>query len=236
MNSKEEHFSKVAILLFAQSEEKESATKPLVCNKEQTLLFWRKMNELVLKNIKKTGIPYFVSNENDQVGVVFGERLLNSINKIINLGFDKVVIVGNDCPELKCNHLIEAITQLQKNNFVIGGNFKGGTYLIGITKAVFNAEDFVTVNWQTKTVFNELKVLFKESSLAYLPLLNDCNVAADLRKIILRLSFSDTIIRFITLLLQVRSQISTIENSIILNPITSLNLNKGSPSFRVISL
>lgn len=236
MISKEEHFSKVAILLFAQSEEKESTSKPLVCNKEQTLLFWRKMNERVLKTIKKSEIPYFISDERDQVGVTFGERLSNSITKIINLGFDKVIIVGNDCVELKSNHLIEAVTQLKKNNFVIGGNFKGGTYLIGITKTVFNAEDFVAVNWQTKTVFNELNVLFKESSLAYLPLLNDCNVAADLSKIILRLSFSDAIIRFITLLLQVRSQISTIENSIILNPITSLNLNKGSPSFRLISL
>ena len=108
--------------------------------------------------------------------------------------------------------------------------------MIGITKTVFNSEDFVAVNWQTKTVFNELKVLFKESTLAYLPFLNDCNVAADLSKIILRLSFSDAIIRFITLLLQVRSQISTIVNSIILNPITSINLNKGSPSFRVITL
>lgn len=226
---KEEHFSKVAILLFAQSEEKESISKPLVCKKEQTLLFWKKMNERVLKTIKKSGIPYFVSDERDQVGVTFGERLSNSITKIISLGFDKVIIVGNDCAELKCNHLIEAVTQLKKNKFVIGGNLKGGAYLIGITKAFFNTKDFVEVNWQTKTVFNELKVLFKESSIAYLPLLNDCNVAADLSKIILRLSFSDAIIRFITILLQVKSRLSTIENNTILNPITSLNLNKGSP-------
>ena len=99
---------------FCAKRRKESTSKPIVCKKEQTLLFWRKMNERVLKTIKKSEIPYFISDERDQVGVTFGERLSNSITKIINLGFDKVIIVGNDCAELKSNHLIEAVIQLKK--------------------------------------------------------------------------------------------------------------------------
>ena len=222
--------SKTAILLFAQSEDRESVSKPIAFQKSKNVLIWKKMNERVLKTIQKTKLQYLHSNETNQLGASFGEKLTNAILQLFNKGFEKVIVIGNDCPELKSHHLIEAATQLQKNDYVLGANYSGGTYLIGVTKSVLNTESFLAIKWQTATVFNELKILSQKNTLAVLPSFNDCNTAYDFKKIVPNLSFLDSLLHLILSLFRNNAPINRYEIPFVTAVNSSLNFNKGSPN------
>ncbi len=221
--------SSTALLLFAQSKNAQSMSKPIACQKKQTVLLWEKMNERVLRTISKTKLPYFVSDESIQVGMTFGDKLTHAIEEIFQEGFEKVIVVGNDCLVLQTTHLIEAANHLQTNDFVLGGDYNGGAYLIGVTKSSFNASAFKAISWQTCSVFKELKHLFCLNNTVQLPILNDCNDATDFKKAVHTLSNLDGIKPFLLSIFENESIPNQYETSLDSHAFCDLNLNKGSP-------
>lgn len=220
-----------AILLFAKSEKTESASKPIVSYKKQNDLLWKKMSENVLRTVQKTKLPYFISDENSQLGNTFGEKITHAINTVFAKGFQKVIVIGNDCPELKPYHLLEANNQLQTRELVIGADYHGGAYLIGVSKSGFNAREFSSIAWQTSSVFETLQDVFSKQEIALLPCLNDCNNTFDFKKAVQNLSFSDSFRNEILSLLQHKLTINHKENSFVSYENCTLNFNKGSPFF-----
>lgn len=218
-----------AILLFAQAENIESDLKPITCLKKQNVLLWKKMNERVLKTIQRTNLPYFISDENSQIGNSFGEKITHSIQEVFNKGYHKVIVIGNDCIELQVQHLLDASHKLKTNNVVLGADFNGGAYLIGVSKSSFTIDKFATIAWQTRLVFNELKQLFGEIKTAFLPNLNDCNSTSDFKKAVHKLSFSDSLKNLILSLLQNKTGVNNYETSFVSYEFNALNFNKGSP-------
>ncbi len=220
-----------AILLFAKSEKTESASKQIVSYKKQNDLLWKKMNENVLRTVQKTKLPYFISDENSQVGNTFGEKITHAINTVFAKGFQKVIVIGNDCLELKSHHLLKANNQLQSHELVIGADCHGGAYLIGVSKSGFNAEDFSAIPWQTSSVFETLQTVFSKQAIALLPCLNACNNTFDFKKAVQNLSFSDSFRNEILSFLQHKLTINHQEISFVSYENCTLNFNKGSPVF-----
>lgn len=229
MISSKDYSTTTAILLFARSENIESMSKPIACKKNKNQLLWKKMNEKVLKTIQKTNLPYFISDETTQLGATFGKKIIHSIQEILAQGYDKVIIIGNDCLELQSQHLLDASDKLQKNDFVLGADFNGGAYLIAISKSRFNPTEFESIAWQTRFVFNELKQLFGEIKTAFMPSLNDCNSAFDFKKAVHKLSFSDSFKNVILSLLQNITVVPDYETSFLSYEFDFLDFNKGSP-------
>jgi len=218
-----------AILLFAQSGKTESALKPLAFCSKQNVLLWEKMNGLVLKTIKKTKLPYFISNENNQVGSTFGEKITHAIKTIFAKGFEKVIVVGNDCIELKAQHLLLAQLDLQINDLVIGSDYSGGAYLIGVTKSKFKADSFENIPWQTKSVFTALQSLYETQAIAFLPSLFDCNDTCDFRKAAHKLSFSAAFRKVLLSFLPTKKVSNRFITLFVSYFYHALNFNKGSP-------
>jgi uncharacterized protein len=223
------HSTTTAILLFARSENSESVLKPIACQKKQNLLLWKKMNEGVLKTIQKTNLPYFISDETTQVGTSFGKKITHSIEAVFAQGFDKVIVVGNDCLELQSKHLLEASDKLKTNNLVLGADYHGGTYLIGISKSVFEADKFEAISWQTTNVYIELQMLFSQKDVHCLPFLTDCNSSSDFNKAIYKLSFSNPLRNLIFSLLQYERAFNQFNFFLVSYGFSTLNFNKGSP-------
>ena len=229
MNFIKDFSATTAILLFIQSEKTESALKPIASCSTQNILLWKRINDMVLKTIQKTKLPYFISNENNQVGGNFGEKITHSIQAIFAKGFEKVIVIGNDCIALKAQDLLYSAKQLEHSNCVLGANFNGGVYLIGVTKSEFNADQFETILWQTKSVFTALQTLYQKQSVAYLPSLDDCNSASDFKKAIHQLPFFSRFKKILLSFLFVSKQQNKFEADFITHYFYSLNLNKGSP-------
>lgn len=220
--------STTAILLFAQSNTVESALKAVVSRKKQNDALWSKMNQRALQTVHKTNLPYFISNENSQQGNTFGEKLSHAIETVFDQGFDKVIVIGNDSPGLTKHHLLRAKGALEDNDWVFGPDYNGGTYLIGVSKAVFDKEKFININWQTSKVFTELKALSSGNSLL-LSHLSDFNSLDDLRKLLQDFSFYSTFTNGLLAMLFYQYPLPRILKKRYTFEIVGFNFNKGSP-------
>ena len=105
-----------AILVFARSSNEELRYKPFAI---KTTLF-DALTERTLQTVKKSRIPFYHLTENQQIGNSFGERFTNAVEAIFAKGYDKIITVGNDSPNLSKVHLEKALLKLERNESVIG--------------------------------------------------------------------------------------------------------------------
>lgn len=154
---------------------------------------------------KKSKLPFFHFHEGKQVGNTFGERIANAYQELFNQGFDAVIAIGNDTPGQECIDWDHAVSQLNAGNCVLGPSQRGGAYLIGVTKEVFQQGSFAQLSWQTNQLFATLEVYCRKSSSepTILPCLLDANSAADLDTIISDQKLDATFRKWIASLLAV---------------------------------
>lgn len=229
MNSKINFSTSTAILLFAQSEQTEVLSKNVSSSSKKNLLLWKKMNQKAVQTVKTTQLPYFISNETTQVGADFGTKLTHAIQSVFEKGFGKVIVIGNDSLALSASMLLKAEKQLQNQEVVLGADFHGGAYLIGVSKTSFNGQDFQSVNWQSHSVFSELKIIFSSQNIAFLPKLHDCNDRNSFEQSLNMLWHSSRIRAFLMALLQERLSVPVLVFLSQLDTFTQEFNNKGSP-------
>lgn len=66
-----------------------------------------------------------------QTGEDLGHRLRDSFTRRFGDGYDRVVIIGSDCPTLGPHHIVEAFDRLADDAVVLGPAADGGYWLIG---------------------------------------------------------------------------------------------------------
>jgi len=123
-----------------------------------------------------------------QEGSDLGERMKNVFLRCFSEGFESVVIIGSDIPDLPGEIPEEALNALEKHDISIGPAGDGGYYLIGFTKETFTPAVFESIAWGTGTVFDEsLKILNKEKrEVSLLREWNDIDTPEDLQDLIER--------------------------------------------------
>ena len=172
------------ILLFTRDAAEEASKKLLHSefSKHQNRLAFQYLISHTFKEAEKSGIPVYVCLPENQQGNTFGEKLSLAFQELYHKGFDNVIAVGNDCPELNSELLKDASRNLEKYGTVLGPAKDGGTYLIGINEKFFCREKFANIEWQTSSVFNQLLQLFKtdKSHVEILPELQDIDDESDL--------------------------------------------------------
>lgn len=112
-----------------------------------------------------------------QQGSSFGERFENAIEALARLGYDNIVIVGRDCPDLESADILRAFSLLENYRLVLGPDHRGGCYLIA-----FHASDraiLKNVRWQEGTDSVELQQRFGPESTALLPVKYDLDTLRD---------------------------------------------------------
>jgi glycosyltransferase A (GT-A) superfamily protein (DUF2064 family) len=228
MNKVHEFSTRIAILLFAQSDKLESAIKPIATNKRQNDLLWSKMNQKVLGTIHKTNLPYFISDETTQIGTTFGEKLSTAVQAVFDQGFENIIIVGNDTPGLTAQLIHDTDFSLGQNDLVLGPDYNGGAYLIGLSKGVFNKKMFANLSWKTSKVFQQLKA-FSEDQVVILKPLSDFNTISDFNTVSIGLSYLSTIKGLLLSLLFYHLFLNRFIDTVYTYNILGFNFNKGSP-------
>jgi hypothetical protein len=153
-----------AIFVFTRTPEAE------VCHKNFIEGASAKSNKKIVRTLiqqtvctaSKTLLPVFTIDETQQIGETFGERFSNSFQKLFDQGFEKVIAIGNDCPDLTVETLNKTIDELQQKQVVVGPSKDEGMYLIGLSKEGFLAENFSKLPWQRKGLLTK----FIEQTLA----------------------------------------------------------------------
>ncbi|CAL2103987.1 conserved protein of unknown function [Tenacibaculum sp. 190130A14a] len=145
-----------AIMLFAFSSEKEANRKVF----EESEQLFQQLNRKTLLKAQKTNVDVVVITEEHQIGATFGERFANAIQSVFNKGYEQIITLGNDSPNLKTSHLLKALHSLQNDEAALGPSFDGGTYLIALKRTDFVFDSFKNISWNTFKVFSELKSYF----------------------------------------------------------------------------
>ena len=220
--------SKTAVLLFACSPEEESRRKNLW--KANSLVKDLSLN--TVRQIEKSGLEYFHFTEKEQIGQDFGQKFVHAIEKVFDKGFEFIITLGIDTPLLSARHIIQAAQHAGQGEFTIGPSTDGGFYLMGLSRAQFNPDEFRRLPWQTNKVRMALLHLLKAKGhkVWLLPVLMDLDSKEDIQNFVDRHFYIPiSIKKYLDLIfLRVRPAIVRNQQKFFSN-FTFLHYNKGSP-------
>lgn len=217
-----------AILVFAHSAQTELTNKAIPKGE----VLFEGLTQETLRKVEKTGLPYFHFTETEQQGKSFGERFTNAIQAVFENGFDNIITIGNDTPQLKTAHLVKAHHALQEGKTVLGPSLDGGFYLMGIHKNNFDKETFNRLPWQRFSLFQRISSLLDQtdSILHQLPVLSDIDTFTDvIRLAAFRKSISIALLQLLALSVQLRATFQCFVLSLFQFIFLRQPSNKGSP-------
>ena len=93
----------------------------------------------------------------NQFGRSFGERLANAVESTFALGYEQVVVIGNDCPDITPNDILASFRSLDEGASASAApTHDGGAFLIGLRQDRYHRESFLDLPWQTSHLFQNL--------------------------------------------------------------------------------
>ncbi len=102
-------------------------------------------------HIIKDFIPSYIKTF-EQKGDTLGDRMKYAINKVLEKGYDKVVLTGCDIPQIQRGDVNKAFDNLDNSDVVIGPTLDGGYYLVGMKKSI-------DIIFDTEISWGEMSVL-----------------------------------------------------------------------------
>lgn len=115
-----------------------------------------------------------------QEGEDLGERMKNAFQHGFDQGYDNIVLIGSDLPNITKKVIDSGFKALDKNDAVFGPAQDGGYYLIGLSK--MNTTIFENKPWSQSTLLDvtlqELSV--QKASVSLLESQNDIDTFEDL--------------------------------------------------------
>jgi rSAM/selenodomain-associated transferase 1 len=123
------------------------------------------------------GFEKFLQRGND-----LGARMAGAISGGFKAGYERVVIIGSDCPDVIPKHIQSAFSDLKTHDAVIGPATDGGYYLLGLNE--FQEDLFRKKEWSESSVFDQTMAVFKDRDLSVCRLeeLNDIDTIEDLKR------------------------------------------------------
>lgn len=218
---------KTALLIFARTASEESKHKTFNASK----LFFEYQNRKLIELAKTSGLPYFWIDETQQIGDNFQERFLNAIQSSLNKGFDQIISIGNDSPELNLSHINKALESLKHNDMCFGPTLDGGFYLWGVKKDNFEKKRCLQFSWKTRHLLSEVLDDFKTHSISVecIDILSDLDQREDALLLLKNSKLPSFLLKILNLIL-IQNQMNFIDSEIIQSkPCFRLYYNKGSP-------
>ncbi len=170
---------RTAILYFAYRPDVEAVRKPIFSDHgtQVNAHFYHCLQEELFGQLTPLGLPVIHIDDQKQRGEGFGERFCNAIEDVLNRGYDKLIVIGNDVPELKTASYQEVIEALDKGGSCIVPTESGGTGLIGIQAEDYDRGQWMNVSWQTGGVYKQLSKSIKDCTI--LGLVHELNSLSD---------------------------------------------------------
>tara|TARA_R110002012_G_scaffold299067_1_gene497869 strand:- start:71047 stop:71736 length:690 start_codon:yes stop_codon:yes gene_type:complete len=193
----------IALIFFSRNKAEEAKQKSWFKEQSKNQMLAEMLITRASTAIQSSGIPVYHFNEAKQIGNSFGERIANAYQAMFDLGYEQVISVGNDCPDLQNINWIELSQSLQSGKSALGPDTRGGAYLIAIQKKSFDKSQFEKLNWQKNTLYEELSQLCEETTeLVELNQYRDINSFHDIRFLSRQKSFTKSFLKLIAQLLQ----------------------------------
>lgn len=117
-----------------------------------------------------------------QDGDSLGDRMMNAFATGFSNGYQKVVIIGSDCPGITPALIEQAYAALDESEVVFGPAEDGGYYLLGMRQLYLDL--FQHKKWSTENVLLDSIIDLQKRNISYatLEMLSDVDHEADLAK------------------------------------------------------
>lgn len=117
-----------------------------------------------------------------QEGENLGDRMKNAFEKGFERGYENVIGIGADLPEITSGIIEDAFSKLLDNDFVFGPAEDGGYYLVGVKKSK-GLYVFENKPWSTPSLLDITKKQIQEKKETFYTLkaLNDIDTIDDLK-------------------------------------------------------
>jgi len=177
-----------AVLFFSRTAEEEAMHKRFHSHLsyQGNLAIGNRLINSTLQTLASTNIPLISCFSPDQVGDSFGSRLANAVEDVFASGFDQVVVIGNDCPFINREFILDSFDLINEDQVVLGPANDGGVYLLGLDKNHFDKNHFASLDWMKSELQDSLKryCLAQSSEIEWLEERQDIDSVADLVKVL----------------------------------------------------
>lgn len=118
-----------------------------------------------MNQAEKSGLPIRLLFSEQQKGDSFGQKLVNGLFDLKSEGFEHVIVLGNDTPFVTVTDLSRTQNLLESGSHVIAPDQHGGSWILGLRLNTLDFYLFESLPWQTKDLYNSLKLLLSPSEL-----------------------------------------------------------------------
>lgn len=178
---------KTAILLFSNYQaDKVSKRFRLDWSHRDNARVAEGMLQHSLKIARESKLPFYWIGAEDQQGDTFGEKLSQAYQRVFSEGYENVIAIGDDCPDLSCENLLHSAELLESGKAVIGPARDGGVYLIGLARHQFESLAFGQLAWTSDHLEQELQkyLRYQDSPAVCLVVKSDIDTAEDFKELL----------------------------------------------------
>ncbi|MCC6459447.1 MAG: DUF2064 domain-containing protein [Saprospiraceae bacterium] len=169
-----------AILVFSRTARSEAAAKTFSARsgKAGNEAIAQRLIAQTLATARQTKLPVLLHYTTQADHKAFGERLAAAVESAFTKGYTRLIVVGNDSPDLSAALLLDAADQLHQHPLVLGPAADGGVYLIGIQEQAFHRYSFVALPWNS-AVLQHGWLTYPGATAIWLPALPDLDFPDD---------------------------------------------------------
>ncbi len=128
--------------------------------------------------IKWLGNDYEMTPQN---GKKMNEKIKNCFEGLFNKGYERVILLTSDTPEMPYLSVEKAFDLLIENDVVIGPSNDGSFYLLGMNKNIYDQGIFDDIPNGTGIEFLTIYNRVKQHKVALLPKCNNIDVIEDIQ-------------------------------------------------------
>lgn len=149
---------RTAILYFAYRPEVEAQRKPLFPSHghQFNAQIYHELQDELFERVTPLGLPLIHIDERQQQGEGFAERISHAVEQVWEQGYERVIILGNDCPELRADDYQHCIELLDQGSSCLVRTQHGGAGLIALHRHQYHGQHWRELEWQSQRTFDEL--------------------------------------------------------------------------------
>lgn len=151
--------SQSAVLLFSLPAALEAERKGLMGKRAaRNQALWETMYQLTTAKVRASGLDCVSSLDivpTPDYSTSFGSQLQAAITATLAQGYQRVIVIGNDCPDLRVSDLRAAADALAQGHLPVGYDQRGGVFLFGVDQRFlaagsnFGPVSFDALPWQS---------------------------------------------------------------------------------------
>lgn len=160
--------SNTAVLLFALPASIQAARKGLTgTDVVQNQQLWTALDKLTAAKIKAAGLPLVRSAQLSlDYNQSFGDQLVTAVSATLARGYQRIIVISNDCPDLRVSDLQAASRAFADGTLPIGYDRRGGIFLLGLDQRFLTTShrgSFADLPWQTTRLGEALSCFLRHN-------------------------------------------------------------------------